>query len=484
MRILLRQLGRCGQGAAAALLVAACAAVGPDYRAPVVALPASYAEADGQPAGTDAAIERAWWQAFGDATLDGLVATALQDSWDLRLAMARVEEADAVLAQAHAALRPEVAAGASASRARLSEIAAFPVPASVAAAHSDFQGQLSSSFELDFWGRLRRADEAARAAALATRYGRATVELDLVAALVNQYLVLRSLDAQIGVSVASQANREDSARIARERFRAGLAPELELRQAEGAVAALQAQIADLQQQRAVALHQLALLTGKPGLALEAGDLAALPVPPMPPAGLPSDLLAARPDILQAEATLIAANARIGVARAALFPSVTLTGTLGSESEAFARLLSAPATLWSLVPRVDLPIFDSGRRQAVVDQGTAQQKQALAAYQQAIQAGFAEVADALSGVRHRAEQETALASQRAAAERSLQLAKQRYQAGYSPFLEVLDAQRTVNDATLSFLRNRADRLVTAVQLFKALGGGWNARTAQGAPAAGG
>lgn len=459
--------------AALVWLLSACAAVGPDYHRPQVSLPQHFADAGDLQTPERAVIDREWWKVFQDPTLDGLVQSALRDSWDLRLAAARVEEADALLAQAHAALRPEINASGSASRARLSEIAAVPIPPSVAAAHNDFQGQLSSSFELDFWGRLRRADEAARAAALASHDGRAVVELDLVAAVVNQYLLLRALDAQIGVSVASLGNRQDSLRIAGERFRGGLAPELELRQAEGAVAALQAQIADLQQQRDVAQHLLALLTADPELTVAAGELESLPLPPLPPPGLPSDLLIARPDILQAEANLMAANARIGVARAALFPTITLTGTLGSESAAFSRLLSGPSTLWSLVPRMDLPIFDSGRREAVVEQYSAQQQQALASYQQVIQTSFAEVADALSGTRNRARQELALTAQRDAALRALQLAEARYRAGYSPFLEVLDAQRTLNDATLAFLRNREERLANAVRLFKALGGGWQA-----------
>ena len=448
-------------------LLAGCA-VGPDYKRPDSAMPTQYTEADLP--GAAQAVNREWWKLYRDPVLDELVAQALAANADLQQAAARVEEADAVMRQTGAALFPEIDAGASDMRTRSSSTDAAPL-GTLPAVQEKMRMTVGTSFELDFWGKLRRASESARASYLATSYGRDTLALTLAGLVTQGYAALRTLDAQIKVSNETLASRDAALKIVQTRFNSGLSSELDLRQAEGAQAAAVAQVADLVQQRALAEHQLALLTGRMALKLPAGDLDKLPLPPIPPAGLPSSLLEARPDVRQAEAQLAAANARIGVAKAYLFPSISLTGLLGGESAQLAGLLSSPSKIWTAGFGLNLPIFDAGRLSAQVDQATAQQKQALAAYQKAVQSAFKDVNDALVSLRQSAEKEKALDAQVKAAARALKLAEARYQSGYSPYLEVLDSQRTLNDATLSLLRNRQARLSASADLFRALGGGW-------------
>lgn len=455
--------------ASMALLMAGCA-VGPDYQRPASELPTQYPEAlaTDQPA---AMATRDWWKLFNDPVLDDLVARAYARNYDLQKAAARIEETSGLLREARAGQFPEVDLGANVARKHISELTDDPPSPGTPLTTRDYNVSLRAAFELDFWGRLRRASEAARAQALGSEYGKRVVELSLAGAVAQTYLSLRSLDAQLAVSQETLVARDESFTITDARYQGGLVSGLDVEQARGAKAAAEAQIADLRQQRALAEHQLGVLTATPDLTLEAGDLRALPLPPLPPAGLPSDLLNARPDIREAEQQLVVANARIGVAKAALFPTISLTGSVGSESGALADLFKSRAGIWSVGAGLDFPIFAAGKYSARVDQATAQQKQLLASYQQSVLNGFREVRDALTTSTQRAAGESALERQRTAAEETLRLANVRYKAGYSPYIEVLDAQRSLNDATLAYIRNRQSRLATAVDLFKALGGGW-------------
>ncbi len=447
------------------LALAGCAALGPDYQRPAATLPGAYSEAGRAEA--PASVERDWWKLFKDPVLDDLMAKALGANLDLQAAVARVEEAEAAAREAGAALTPSVDLDAGAKRIRSSTVTGMPVPKY----RSSHTLGLSTAFELDFWGRLRRTKEAARAQALASHHARDTVQLSLAGLVANGYLALRALDAELAVSRESLASRESTLKIVGSRVEAGLASPLDLRQAEGALAAVQAQIAALRQQRAVTEHQLALLTATPDLKIAAGDLRQLPLPPVPPAGLPSSLLEARPDLRQAEEELVANNARIGVAKAALYPTISLTGSLGAESKQLSDLFSGGARTWTLGLGLMQPLFDAGANEARVDQAGARQKQSVAAYQKAVQTAFKEVNDALVGLRENGEAETAQEARVAAADQALKLAKDRYEAGYSGYLEVLDAQRTVNDARQAAISTRESRLAATVDLFKALGGGW-------------
>ncbi len=455
---------------AGALLLAGCT-LGPDYQRPALDLPAGYGEAD---AGTAGPVRPDWWKLYGDPVLDGLVASTLERNADLRFAIARIEEADANLRAASAAFLPEIDLGGSASRQRFSTTTAVPLPSTVPPLRNDVRLALSTSFELDFWGRLRRGVESVRAQMLATRYARDVVALTLAGLTTQAYFALRSLDAQVVVTRETLANRNDSLAYVRARAKGGVASELEVAQAEAALADISVQLRELERQRSLVEHQLATFAGRLDLKLAAGDVRVLPAPALPPAELPSTLLDRRPDIQQAEQQLVSANAQIGVARAAMFPTISLTGFAGGESTSLSRLLNDSGSgIWSVGFGLGLPIFDAGRYRALTDAAVARQHQAVATYQKAVETAFREVADALVSVRQTAASEADYRTGVEAARRALRLSRLRYEAGYSPFLEVLDAQRTANLSELAALRNRQALLAATVDLMKSLGGGWTA-----------
>jgi multidrug efflux system outer membrane protein len=448
-------------------LLAGCTTVGPDYERPAVDLPSDFPTE----IHTEGQIPPDWWKLYRDPLLDELVASARSRNADIRLAAARVQEAEALAREAGAARTPEVMAGASAARSRVST-RVIPAPqAAVPLERSQYQLSASTSFELDFWGRLSRAAEAAQANLLASRYSQEVVALSLAGATAQAYFTARSLEAQLEVLERAIEVRQESLSIARTRADAGLASALDVYQAQGALADALAQRREAARQRSLTERALAQLTGRLDLKLVSGNIFSLPLPPSPPPGLPSALLARRPDIRSAEASMIAANAQIGVARAALFPTISLTASLGAQSAELSQLLSSGAGIWALGLAAAAPLFDGGRRKARVEQAQARRAQALAGYQRSIETAFREVADALVSVEQSAGAEADLAARLEAARNALELSNERYRAGYSPFLEVLDAQRTANDAELAFVRNRQARLAFSVDLMRSLGGGW-------------
>ena len=451
------------------LLLAGCQSVGPDYARPKQVLPTAYQEAQATE-GTEA-VSNQWWKLYQDAVLDDLIAKASTNNTDVKIAVARIEQADAYLREVGAALFPQVNLDSSASRYKVTELGATPVFSGVSPTRSNYNLKLGTTFELDFWGKLRRAQESARAQALASRFAKDTVDLSLKSLVTGDYLLLRSLEAQIALSTSSMKSREDSLALTKRRLEGGVSSALDVHQAEVAYSNLKAQLADLTRQRAIIEHQLAVLTGDLDLKIVAGDIQSLPIPPVPPVGLPSSLLEARPDVRQAEQNLVAANAQIGVAKAALFPSISLTAGFGGESKDLGDVLKSAARIWNGGLSLNLPVFDSGRLNSKVDQASAAQKQLLASYESAIQHAFEEVNDALVNVRQNTERETALNTSQAAASKALEIANNRYKSGYTGYLEVLDAQRVFNDASLAYVQSRQARLIATVELFKALGGGW-------------
>lgn len=459
--------------AVVAALLPGCALMGPDYKRPDNNVPAQFSEKDVAQDQAAQQISATWWELYQDPVLNDLVAKARQNNTDIKLAVARVEEADAFMREVGAALFPQIDLDSSASRSRVTELGSNPVVSGFKPVHNDYNITLGTSFELDFWGKLRRAKESARAQALATRYAKDTVDLSLSGLVASNYLLLRSLEAQITVSRDSLRSRQESLALTKRRLQGGVSSALDVHQAEVASSNLVAQIADLVRQRAVVEHQLAVLTGVLDLKLAEGDIKNLPIPPVPPAGLPSSLLEARPDVRQAEQDMIAANAKIGVAKAALFPTISLTANYGGESAELGDILKSAARIWTGGLSLNLPIFDSGRLNARVDEATAQQKQALASYEGSVQTAFREVNDALVTVRQSAEREAALQASEASAKKALEIADNRYKSGYSAYLDVLDSQRVYNDTALAFIQSRQARLVATVDLFKALGGGWKA-----------
>jgi multidrug efflux system outer membrane protein len=451
-------------------LLAGCAPVGPDYQRPSYELPQAFPGSAPTPG---ASVRADWWTLYGDARLNELVSLALERNSDIRIAVARIEEADANLREANATFLPQIDLNAVPTRSRISATQAAPPPGTVPAVRSNVRLTASTSFELDFWGRLRRGVESVRAQSLATRYAKDVVSLSLAGLTVQGYFSVRSLDAQLAATRQTLKTREEALDYVRRRARGGIASDLELSQAESVRADSAVQLKDLQRQRSLAENQLATLTGRLDLSVPGGDLLALPVPPLPPAGLPSALIGRRPDIHQAEQALVSANAQIGVAKAAMLPTISLTGADGWESKALSSLLQGTSSIWSLGFALSLPIFDWGRLDARADAAVARERQALAAYQKSIEAGFREVSDALANAQQTTAAESDYQVRVAASRRTLRLAKLRYEAGYSAYLEVLDAQRTANDAELAFVRNRQARLNASVDLMKALGGGWSA-----------
>ncbi|MEO6118866.1 MAG: efflux transporter outer membrane subunit [Methylotenera sp.] len=462
--------------AVAAVLLSGCQSIWPDYLRPKVAVPAQYSEAaDTSKDVTAAQVSNTWWTLYQDPILNDLVAKALQNNTDIKLSVARIEEADAVMREVGAALFPQVDLDAGASRSRITEAGANPIFAGNP--RNNYIVQLGTSFEIDFWGKLRRAKESARAQALSTRYAKDTVALSLSSLVASNYLVLRSIESQIAITQDNLKSRDSSLALTKRRLEGGVASALDVHQAEVASANLSAQLAELTRLRAISMHQLAVLTGTLDLNVAVADIKALPIPPTPPAGLPSSLLEARPDVRQAEELMIAANANIGVAKAALYPTISLTASLGGESLELGDILKSAARIWTGGLSLNLPIFDSGRLNSRVDQASAKQKQALASYEAAVQNAFREVNDALVNLRQNTEREVALDRGQIAAKKALEVSENRYQSGYSAYLDVLDAQRVYNDTALAFIQSRQARLVATVELFKALGGGWNAELAK-------
>ena len=452
------------------LLFAGCKSLGPDYQRPAMAMPTQFSEEAADNKTTSSNIANTWWTLYQDKTLNDLVAMAQQNNTDIKLAVARIEEADAAMREVGAETFPTLNLDARAARSRVTGAGAFPVFGNNP--RNNYIAQLGTSFEIDFWGKLRRAKESARAQTLSSIYAKDTVALSLSGLVANNYLLLRSLDSQIVISQENLKSRDASLALTKRRLEGGVVSALDVYQAEVASANLRAQLAEFIKLRAITLHQLAVLTGTLDLKLMAAEIESLPIPPTPPAGLPSSLLEARPDVRQAEQQLVSANANIDVAKAALYPTISLTAALGGESLELGNILKSAARIWTGGLSLHLPIFDSGKTGAQVEQASAQQKQALASYESAIQNAFREVNDALVNVRQSTEREFALNESRIAAKKALEISKNRYQSGYSAYLEVLDSQRAYNEAALAFVQSRQSRLFATVELFKALGGGWH------------
>lgn len=447
------------------IMLAGCA-VGPDYQRPELDLPQSWraADVDSQPLDADQ-----WWKRFEDPQLDRLVDAALTGNRDVKIAAARILEARANVVIARSALYPQVSARTTAARSRLpSDL----TPPGVSPVGDDYRLQGDLSFEIDLWGRLRRGSEAARADLLSTQYAREVTRLALISNVASGYFNLRSFDLQLDIAQRTLASRAEALSLTQKRFKGGVVSELDVRQAEAEYQAASAVIPDLQRSIVVAQDALSTLLGRYPSEIERGKtIAAIGVPPAVPIGLPSELLARRPDILATELSLIAANARIGVARAAYFPSISLTGLLGVESTELSRLFRGGSRIWQAGLGAGVPIFNAGRIGAEVDAASARQEEALQQYRQTIETAFAEVEDALIAHRTAREKYTTIEAQVKALRRYLRLADLRYRNGQSAYIEVLDAERSLFSAELGQVQTRQSQLAALVQLYKALGGGW-------------
>jgi len=434
------------------LLFVSCT-LGPNYQRPAVPVPETWRES--APA---ANADLSWWSQFQDDELRALLREALETNQDLRIAVARIDQSRALLGITRADQLPRVDAGASASKSR--------------AADEELSIAANLSFEIDLWGRLRRATEAGRAELLATEEARNVVQMALVSDVATAYLTLRQLDLELETTQRSVTTRRDSLQIVRDRLDAGLTSALDLHRAEAELAATAARVPDLERVIAQTENQLSILVGKPPRSIPRGrPLTAQTAPPEVPAGLPSALLERRPDIRLAEAALVAANARIGVAQAERFPRISLTGLFGVASSDLSDLFQSSSRAWSYGAGLAQPVFDGGRIKANVDLAEARQREAAIAYERAIYQSFRDVEDAL--IAHRKARET-LAEQSVAVRASreaLSVAESRYTSGLTTYLDVLDAQRTLLAAEVEESRVLLSQLVSIVQLYRALGGGW-------------
>jgi len=448
-----------------------CTLIGPDYKRPEINLPNTYhQESNKENVVTDL---NNWWKLYEDPLLNELIDKALIKNTDINAAIARLEEADAYLKQVGAALIPSVDLTSQANRTKATENGTVP-SSFVKPYRKNFNVQLGTSFELDFWGRLRRAKESARAEYISSQYSKDTVILSLQSTLVSNYLLLRSIDSQIFMLKDNVGYRKENVELTRKRLESGLISALDMHQSEAALNNLSAQLSDLVLQREIISNQLILLTGDMNLNIAESKLDSLITPPIPPANMPSSLLELRPDIKEAEQIMIAANANIGVAKAALFPNIALTANFGRESAELKNIDKTGSNIWGIGLGLTLPIFDAGRTQAKVYQATAKQKQALSYYESSIQNAFKEVNNALVSLKEYTDQENDLKLTQDAAKKAMDIASNRYKAGYSSYLEYLDAQRVFNDASIAYIQKRQLRLMASVELFKSLGGGWQSQ----------
>jgi len=460
-------------------LLAGCVQ-GPDYVKPQVEVPAAYRFAGGAIQPDAETARQAWWNGFGDPHLDELVAEALAQNRDLRIATARVDEFAAILAGIRSQGLPQVGYGISGNRARASEekIPSFAKPLS-----STFSTVLTASWEIDLWGRIRRETEAARANLLASEEARRGVTLTLIASVVASYITLLDLDEQLRVSEATLAGRKQSVELFEKRLKGGWISEFEMTQARADYESVASQQPPIRQAIATQEHALSVLLGRnPGAIARSNNLEALRSP-LVPAGLPSELLTRRPDILQAEEQLIASNALIGAARALFFPRISLTGLFGFASGSLGSLFAGPAHTWSFTGDVAGPIYTGGGITAAVNQAEARREQQFANYELIIQNAFRDAEDSLADLRHSAELRDIAERRVATLSRSVDLATARYENGYSDYLDVLDAERGLFGAQLQLASTRGDYDRALVNLYRALGGDWASEPPPALPAAG-
>lgn len=447
----------------ALLLAAACAAAGcagptPRLQAADVMPPPTWRTDPGP----TAALDAAWWRGFGDPDLTALVERAVAANPDVGVAIARVREARAQEGLARAQLFPSLDLGVGAQRAR--SVSPFGTPTESTSAQPVFQ----AAYEIDLFGRVRNQAAAARQSARAAEAGADQARLSVAAAAASGYVTLLGLDARLDVLRRTLASRSEALRIARARARVGYTSQLELRQAEAEYEAAAQAIPPLELAVARQENALSVLAGVAPQALRRGvGLDALSAPPIPE-GLPADLLRRRPDIAQAEYALAASDANLAAARAQFLPQVRLTGSAGAV---LSTALGDPVRIWSIGGSVLAPIFNGGRLDAQVGVAAARRDQAAFAYQRAVLTAFREVNDNLAAVQRLSEQQARLDAQRMAVAEALRHAVNRYEAGYSSYLEQLDAQRALLSVELSRVQVEADQLNARVALYQAMGGGW-------------
>jgi multidrug efflux system outer membrane protein len=445
--------------------------VGPDYKRPTLDMPKSWRFEEA--AAKDTA-NTTWWGQFDDPVLNDLIGIALQENKDAKIAAARVEQFMGQYGTTRAALFPQVGAGASASRQRTSLLTG-PTPlenvSNVDRTYNNYEIYLNAGWEIDLWGKLRRATEAARADLLSSEEARRAVILTLVSSVAGSYVNLRDFDKQYEIAKQTAGVREESYKLFKLRFEGGVISELELSQVKSEYEEALARIPVYEKLIAQQENALSVLLGRnPGPIPRGKSIDELVLPSIP-AGLPSDLLANRPDIRQAEQNLVAANANIGVAKAQYFPTISLTGMLGYASSDLSKLFTGSGWNWAYGVPITAPIFTAGAIAGQVKAAEAVQQQLVFRYQQAIQTAFREVDDALVDQKRSREQLEAQGQQVGTLQQYARIARLRFDEGYTSYLEVLDAERSLFNAQLSYAQTQGTIFQSLVNVYKAMGGGW-------------
>jgi multidrug efflux system outer membrane protein len=454
-----------------AVFLTGCA-VGPNYKRPEIAMPANHRGAT-TPETTTSLADTKWNALFADETLNGLIKTALERNYDARIAAERVQQARAQLGIQRAEQFPFVDVNAQFSVTRQSSLGGLrfvPVGTNLSATFTQIGAALS--WEVDLWGRLRRLTEAARARYLASEEGRNAVTVALISDVSNAYLQMLEYELELEISRKTRDTANESLRITRLRRDQGAASGLDVRQSEQLIRTANAQVEAVERAMAQTENYLSFILGGPPSSQPRGQrLDQVPIPPDPSAGAPAQLIERRPDIRAAEQNLIAANAEIGAARALFFPQISLTALLGGQSRALTQITSDPARIYSLTPAALLPIFRAGQIRNQVRLTEAQQRELLVSYERSIYNGLREVSDALIGYQRtkaqRAEQEELVR----ALDETLRLSTLRYKGGLDSYLQVLDAQRSLFSGELGLAQLRLAERLNVVQLYRALGGGW-------------
>jgi len=468
-------------GIVIAALLGGCA-IGPNYTRPAVAEPQTFR---GQAIAEAASLADApWWEVFQDPILKTLIQEALRNNYDVRIAAARVQEARANFRVSRSDLYPSLDYTAGVSRSKISPGIAGAPGGPAPNSTNFYYGALVASWEVDIWGRIRRSNEAAWAAFLATEDARRGVWLTLVSDLAQAYFELLELDVQLDVARNSTDAYQRTYNIFQDRFQFGTASRLETARAEGALGGAQATVPQLESDIVAKENQIAILLGKTPAPIPRGTpMYAQPVVPTVPAGLPSTLLARRPDLRQAEQQLVSANARIGVAKAEFFPQLSLTALFGAASPEVSALTGGAATIWAVAGTLSGPLLNAGRTLGNYRASVAQWEQAKLRYEQAVLTALREVSDALTALGKLSEAETGQDRAVKALEQAVEHATDRYRYGLASYFEVLEALQQLYPAQNTLAQIRRDRLLSHVRLYKALGGGWSLTDAQwkdGAP----
>lgn len=464
----MKHLARFCVSAALVFSLSACA-VGPDYKRPDIESPEKWTISEDE---SKSLADLPWWDVFRDQTLAGLVRTALQENKDIRIATERIEEAKAQFGLTRADLFPKIDAKASAGVTQPAD-KGFALSGEPMGERSEvYSLSTGISWEIDMFGRLRRATEAQKAIMVSTEEARKAVVISVASNVARAYFELRDIDNRLAIARQTLESRNSYSKLIKARFEGGVAAKIDFHQAEAEVYRTKIIISDLERQMRLKENELSLLLGKnPRTILRGKTIKEQQVMPIVPAGLPSALIERRPDIIQSEQELVAANAKIGESKAMLFPRIALTGSYGYVSSDLGNLVDSPSSNWNIAGNIVQPIFEAGKNIRRVEVYEAQQRQALLRYERTVQQAFREVEDSLVSYKKTAERKEAQTGNVNSSREVLKLAETRYLGGVSSYLEVLDAQRSLFNSELDESQSLRDHLLSLVNLYKSLGGGW-------------